>query len=72
MGGTDTGVDGPLFRRALDEGILYVPGVHCYPEEGEPAQTDMMRLSFGVQPPERIREGIAALATAIRGVKERE
>lgn len=72
VGGTDTGVDGPLFRRALDEGILYVPGVHCFPAEGEPAQTDMMRLSFGVQPPERIREGIAALATAIRGAKERE
>jgi 2-aminoadipate transaminase len=65
-GGIDTDVNGPLFKRAMNEDVMYVPGVHCYPLEGEPAQTDMMRLSFGVQPPDRIRQGIAALAHAIR------
>jgi 2-aminoadipate transaminase len=61
----DSGSGGPLFRRALDEGMLYVPGIHCYPQEGQPPRHDMIRLSFGVQPPARIREGIGALARAV-------
>ena len=32
--GIDTGLDGPLFPRALAEGVLYVPGEPCYPAEG--------------------------------------
>ena len=67
--GIDTDVRGPLFRRAMQEDVMYVPGAHCYPKEGEPAQTDMLRLSFGVQPADRIRQGIAALARAIREAK---
>ncbi len=63
--GVDTGASGPLFRKALDEGVMYVPGIHCYPREGEPARHDMLRLSFGVQPAPRIREGIASLAKAV-------
>lgn len=64
--GIDTGPDGPLFDRAVDEGVLYVPGEYCYPTEGEPVARNMIRLSFGVQPPERIAEGMAALARALR------
>ncbi|MDH3716511.1 MAG: PLP-dependent aminotransferase family protein [Planctomycetota bacterium] len=66
--GVDTGSAGPLFRKALDEGVMYVPGIHCYPLEGEAARHDMIRLSFGVQPAERIREGIASLAQAVEEV----
>ena len=64
--GIDTGPDGPLFPRALDKGVLYVPGCYCYPVEGCPQAHDHIRLSFGVQPPERIEHGMQLLADAIR------
>jgi len=63
--GLDTGPDGPLFQRAIQEGMLYVPGQYCFPREGEPIQTNAMRLSFGVQSRVRIRQGMQALANAI-------
>jgi 2-aminoadipate transaminase len=61
----DTGPQGQLFSRAIEEGVLYVPGQFCYPTAGETVARNHMRLSFGVQSPERIRDGIAALARAI-------
>ena len=64
----DTGATGRLFSEALDEGVLYVPGEHCYPPRGQPVKKSRIRLSFGVQPPDRIREGIASLARAIHRV----
>jgi 2-aminoadipate transaminase len=64
----DAGPAGPLFDRAVAEGMLYVPGQYCFPAEGAPIRPNTMRLSFGVQPPPRIDEGIAALGRAIRGV----
>ena len=68
----DTGPDGPLFRRALDEGVLYVPGVHCYPTEGAPVRRNTIRLSFGVQSPESIATGVEALARALTEVMASE
>jgi 2-aminoadipate transaminase len=62
----DTGPAGPLFDRAIAEGMLYVPGQFCYPAEGEPVHHNMIRLSFGVQSCEGIRRGIAALAKALK------
>ena len=62
----DTGLDGPLFDRAIDEGMMYVPGVYCYPTDGAPPSRNMIRLSFGIQSPEEIERGIAALARAIQ------
>jgi 2-aminoadipate transaminase len=64
----DTGPEGPLFDLAVNEGVLYVPGQYCYPEVGEKAQRSTMRLSFGVQPPERIDQGMAALGRALEQV----
>ena len=64
----DTGVDGPLFRRAIAEGILYVPGECCYPQEGCPRRKNMVRLSFGVPAIEEIRRGVQSLARALREV----
>ncbi|MCA9120480.1 MAG: PLP-dependent aminotransferase family protein [Planctomycetaceae bacterium] len=61
----DTGPAGELFDRSVAEGMLYVPGQYCYPSEGQPVAKNCMRLSFGVQSCEKIREGIAALARAI-------
>ena len=68
--GVDTSSNGPLFQAALGEGVMYVPGVHCYPSQGESVQTDRIRLSFGVQPPDRIRTGIQALANAVKKVTD--
>lgn len=64
----DAGPDGKLFDRALEEGMIYVPGGFCYPNEGAPRLANTIRLSFGVQPPNRIHKGIEALARAIRDV----
>jgi 2-aminoadipate transaminase len=63
------GPEGPLFRRAIEEGMLYVPGQYCFPHEGEPVQVNTMRLSFGVQTVERIRQGMQALAKAIHSAR---
>jgi len=64
----DTGLDGALFARAVEEGMLYVPGECCYPEHGQVRQKNMLRLSFGVPSCEEIGRGIEALARAIRHV----
>ena len=64
----DTGPSGPLFDIAVSEGVLYVPGKYCFPQEGEAVQNNTMRLSFGVQSCDKIREGMAALAQAVRKV----
>jgi 2-aminoadipate transaminase len=63
--GLDTGLDGHLFQRAIHEGMLYVPGQYCFPRAGVPIQKNTMRLSFGVQTSQRIRQGMQALARAI-------
>jgi 2-aminoadipate transaminase len=62
------GSGGLLFDLAVREGVLYVPGEYCYPALGEPVRENTLRLSFGVQTPEKIQEGIAALARALRQV----
>ncbi|MBW3599234.1 MAG: PLP-dependent aminotransferase family protein [Planctomycetes bacterium] len=62
------GPAGRLFNQAIREGVFYVPGEFCYPPEGEPIRKSAMRLSFGVQSPDRIRQGMAALARAIEHV----
>jgi 2-aminoadipate transaminase len=68
----DTTRGGRLFQRCMEQGVLYVPGEYCFPMSwlsresgvlGGPRHT--MRLSFGVQPIERLREGVARLAAAI-------
>jgi len=64
----DTGIDGPLFDKAIMEGVLYVPGVYCYPGEGVPRQKNMIRLSFGIQCRASIRRGMESLARAIQQV----
>lgn len=63
----DTGREGPLFPRALAEGVLYVPGEYCYgPDPTRRPPRNTMRLSFGVAGVEAIRGGIERLARAIR------
>jgi len=64
----DTGLDGPLFDRAVDEGVLYVPGIYCYPSQSRVLPRNMIRLSFGVPSCQEIRCGVEALGRAIRQV----
>lgn len=63
--GLDAGPGGPLFERALAEGVLYVPGQYAFAPEGVPAARHTIRLSFGASRPERIAAGITALGRAI-------
>ena len=64
----DTAEQGALWRLATNHGVLYVPGHYCYPSEGQPIERNTMRLSYGVQSPEGIRNGIERLAAAVQEV----
>jgi 2-aminoadipate transaminase len=64
----DTGPAGPLFDRAVEEGVLYLPGQYCYPKRGRPIPRNMLRLSFGIPSCEQIRRGVESLAEAVRQV----
>jgi len=67
--GIDTGFDSPLFERASQvDQVMYVPGDLCYIEENSTKPRNHMRLSFGVQTPEMIHEGMKRLATAVKSV----
>lgn len=61
-----TGFQSPLFEEAVKRaGVMYVPGELSYPCG---APRNQMRLSFGVQSPDGIREGMRRLARAIQAV----
>ena len=78
--GVDAGPSGRLFDLALENGVLYVPGEYCFPQAShsrasgalavEHRPVNGMRLSFGVQSCQRIRQGMAALAQAIQAAME--
>ncbi|MCX7886089.1 MAG: PLP-dependent aminotransferase family protein [Verrucomicrobiae bacterium] len=62
-----TGVRSRLFQRALDAGVLYVPGEMCY--AADPTRLvprNAMRLSFGAPSVGDIQRGVELLAAAIR------
>ncbi len=62
-----TGFDAPLFLRAVDvEQVMYVPGELCYGGPREQRQRNHMRLSFGVQSLDGLREGMRRLSRAVR------
>jgi len=64
--GVDTGRDGALFAAALAEGMLYVPGEYCFgPDPTRRAPHNTLRLCFGKESIENIREGVARLARAV-------
>jgi 2-aminoadipate transaminase len=65
----DTGRDGALFSKAIAEGVLYVPGEYCYgPDPTRTLPHNQMRLSFGLPTIDQVRQGVARLARAIKGV----
>jgi 2-aminoadipate transaminase len=62
----ETGAKSRLFRRALDAGVLYVPGEMCYCQDSSrPIPQNCIRLSFGAPTVEQIRKGIRLLAHSI-------
>lgn len=64
-----TGFDSPLFRRAVEvEQVMYVPGELCFAGPREQRQRNHMRLSFGVQSPDGLREGMRRLSRAVRAM----
>jgi 2-aminoadipate transaminase len=65
--GLDTGFEGPLFPRCLQEGVLYVPGEYAFAAEPAPAPRNHLRLTFGVPSESELEEGARRLALALRG-----
>ncbi|OWK43141.1 PLP-dependent aminotransferase family protein [Fimbriiglobus ruber] len=66
----DTGKDGPLIGRAVDAGVLYVPGQFGHvPDAAGVVPKNEVRLSFGVATPEQILEGVRRLRRACRGLE---
>ena len=64
-----TGFDSPLFHRAVDvEQVMYVPGEICFGGPRDERQRNHIRLSFGVQSPDGLREGMRRLSQAVRAV----
>ncbi len=67
----ETGFDSPLFQQASKvEGVMYVPGEIAYPKGSPLQKRTQMRLSFGVESPDKIRDGMQRLASAIRHVMD--
>ena len=62
----DLGPQGEIWQRALDAGVLYVPGEFFYAPEGYPIQRNTARLTFGVQSEEKIAQGIEIRADVIK------
>jgi 2-aminoadipate transaminase len=61
-----TGMQSGLFRRALDAGVLYVPGELCYCRDpARPVPRNRIRLSFGAPTIPQIKQGIRLLADAL-------
>ncbi len=63
----DTGFEGPLFPRCLQEGVLYVPGEYAFAPEPGPVPRNHLRLTFGVPSETELEEGARRLGAALRG-----
>ena len=62
-----TGVKSRVFRTALKNDVLYVPGELCYADDPARRKPDHeMRISFGSASEKNIREGIKRLGAVLR------
>lgn len=66
--GFATGPDSDFFAACIERGVLVVPGEYCYPSAMPAIPRHHVRLSFGVQPPDRIREGTRRFCDVVRGL----
>lgn len=62
--GVETGMDSALFRRCLENGVMYVPGVFAFADAAN-APKNWMRLSFGPASCDEVTEGVARLARSV-------
>jgi 2-aminoadipate transaminase len=63
----DTGPTGPLWPKALDAGVSYVPGAYCYAADpNRSIPNHQMRLSFGAVEVDQIGEAIKRLSLVVR------
>lgn len=60
----DASPNSPFFNKAIDEGVLYVPGALCLPTDREAKNT--VRLSFGSTNPEDLLVGAKRFAQTWR------
>lgn len=66
----DAGPNGTIVPKALQEGVLYVPGEFGHvPDAHGTIPRNEARLSFGVSSPDQIAEGIRRLRAACRGLE---
>jgi 2-aminoadipate transaminase len=66
----ETGRSGKLVERAVQEGMLYVPGEYGHvPNEHGHIPRNEIRLSYGVAEPPELTEGIRRLRRACRGLE---
>ena len=63
--GLDTGFDGPLFRRCVQEGVIYVPGEFAFAAEPSARPKNQIRLTFGVPSEAELVEGARRLGAAL-------
>jgi 2-aminoadipate transaminase len=64
--GVKSGIRSKLFRTALENQVLYVPGVLCYAEDPTRARPDHeLRLSFGGASVSNLRTGIRRLGASL-------
>ncbi len=62
----DTSRGSPMFKAAIDEGVLFVPGDYCFqPNTAGRVPTHHLRLSFGQVAPDAIEPGIERLARVV-------
>jgi len=67
-----TGPNSPLFKTAMEKGVLYVPGQLCYADDPTRRKPDCeMRLSFGGASEKEIRQGIEKLGAIIKSFLRR-
>jgi 2-aminoadipate transaminase len=60
-------VNSKIFREALKQNVLYVPGELCYAEDSaRPIPRKDMRISFGGASIKNIRTGIARLGQVLK------
>ncbi len=65
----DTGPQGEVFQRGLEEKVLYVPGAICYsPDRFESVRSSSMRLSFGMIDEEQLKEGCKRLGQTLASI----
>ena len=63
----ETGFESALFEEAVKrQGVMYVPGELCYTGPIANRPRHQMRLSYGVQTPDGIEEGMRRLAAAVQ------